>query len=242
MRKAPIIAIDGPSGSGKSTAARNLAKVLGFLYIDTGAMYRAATWKALHEGVDLDDEAALVRLIDAIVLRLAAHDSVLHVFVDGTDVTDEIRSEKISRQVHHIAGSAECRERIVRLQRELAAPGGVVAEGRDIGTVVAPDAELKLFLVADLEERARRRQAQLARVGEDATLETVLHDLELRDRRDTERDASPLRKADDAVAVDTTGNSIGQTLEQLLAIVRRRFPRLTAAAGRPGGAGQGTRQ
>ena len=235
MRKAPIIAIDGPSGSGKSTAARDLAKALGFLYIDTGAMYRAATWRAMHDGVALDDEVALVRLTEAIDIRLAARDGALHVFVDDADVTENIRSEEVSRQVHHIAASAECRRQIVRRQREMAAAGGVVAEGRDIGTVVAPDAELKFFLIADIKERALRRQAQLAEAGEHAMLEDVLRDLELRDKRDTERDASPLRKAGDAVVVDTTGNTIGQTLEELLEVVRQRFPKLGPMPGQGGG-------
>ena len=173
MRGAPIIAIDGPAGSGKSTAARNLAAALGFVYIDTGAMYRAATWLALEEGIDLRDEAALVKLTEKIDIRLTTEDGAQRVFVGGVEVTDKIRSERISRQVYHIAGSAECRKGIVAAQREMAACGGVVAEGRDIGTVVFPDAEMKFFLVAGAEERARRRRAQLLEAGEKAGIDVT---------------------------------------------------------------------
>jgi len=236
MRGAPIIAIDGPAGSGKSTAARNLAAALGFVYIDTGAMYRAATWLALEEGIDLRDEAALVKLTEKIDIRLTTEDGAQRVFVGGVEVTDKIRSERISRQVYHIAGSAECRKGIVAAQREMAACGGVVAEGRDIGTVVFPDAEMKFFLVAGAEERARRRRAQLLEAGEKADFAHVLREIKLRDKRDSERDASPLKKAPDAVVVDTTSNSIDATLEELLRIVRERFPGLEVPPARRRGA------
>ena len=241
MRKAPIIAIDGPAGSGKSTAARNVAQALGFTYLDTGAMYRAVTWKAIESGLDLADEQGLVDLTARIDIAMVPDSGGARVFVDGVEVTGRIRSEEVSREAYHVAGSARCRERIVALQRRMAADGGVVAEGRDIGTVVFPDADLKLFLVASPEERARRRVGQLRKAGQRADLQQVLRDIELRDRRDTEREVSPLRQAPDAVLVDTTGNTVEQTLDQLLQIVAERFPNLPvrrAAAG-PGGAGSG---
>ena len=226
MRRAPIIAIDGPAGSGKSTAAKNMAQALGFSYIDTGAMYRAATWQALRDGVDLEDEAALTKLAETIDIRITTDGEKVRVFVGGVEVTDEIRSEQVSRQTYHISGSAECRKHIVALQQRMGADGGVVAEGRDIGTVVFPDAELKFFVVADVEERARRRRTQLLAAGEKADFEDVLREMKLRDKRDSERAASPLKKASDAVVVDTTRNSIEQTLAKMLGLVRKRFPEL----------------
>ena len=223
MRKLPIIAIDGPAGSGKSTAARNLARALGFRFLDTGAMYRAVTWKALHEGIDLHDEEGLVKLTGGTRLRLVPMDGLTRVFVDGVEVTDEIRSEVVSREVYHIAGSVRCRGLIVEKQREFAAEGGVVAEGRDIGTVVFPDAELKFFLKADARERARRRVAQLGAGGERADFNDVLRNIEMRDRRDSERAASPLRQAPDAIVVDTTDNSEEETLGVLVEAVKRKM-------------------
>jgi len=236
MRRAPIIAIDGPAGSGKSTAARNLAQALGFAYIDTGAMYRAATWKALREGADFEDEAALIRLTETIDIGISTQAGAVRVFADGVEITDEIRSEEVSRQTYHISGSAECRKRIVALQQRMGADGGVVAEGRDIGTVVFPDAELKFFVVAEVEERARRRCAQLRAAGEKADFEEVLRQMKLRDKRDSEREASPLMKAPDAVVVDTTHNSIEQTFDRMLGIVRERFSELARSPKRSAGA------
>ena len=226
MRKSPIIAIDGPAGSGKSTAAKNLARALGFTFLDTGAMYRAVTWKALHDGLNLGDEQALVDLTQDVSLRLVPHDGATRVFVDDVEVTAQIRTEQVSRQVYHVAASPRCRKLIVQVQREFAADGGVVAEGRDIGTVVFPDAELKIFLMADARERARRRCEQLAQTGERADLDRVLRDIQLRDKRDEEREASPLRQAPDAVVVDTSHNSIEQTLDELVQLARQRFPQL----------------
>jgi len=229
MRPAPIIAIDGPAGSGKSTAARNLARLLGFTYIDTGAMYRAATWSAVRAGIPLDDETALAEHIAGIRIELEPDTDSPRVFVDGRDVSGEIRSENISREVHHIAGSAACRSPIVRQQKRMGERGGVVAEGRDIGTVVFPDAEVKIFLVADLRERARRRQAQLAELGEHAELDDIMADMQMRDERDSRREASPLKKADDAVEVDTTHLSVEEMTRTLAALVLERFPNLAAA-------------
>jgi len=226
MHSAPIIAIDGPAGSGKSTAAKNLARALGFTYIDTGAMYRAVTWKAIKNGIDLDNEPALVDLTRDISLRLEPENSATRVFVDGTEVTDAIRNEAVSRQVYHVAAEPRCRELIVRKQREMGKNGGVVAEGRDIGTVVFPDAELKIFLSAEPGERARRRCEQLAEAGMHPDYNDVLREIELRDKRDAEREASPLRKAPDAVAVDNTGCTAEETIEKLLDVVRRSLPGL----------------
>jgi len=227
MRRAPIIAIDGPAGSGKSTAARNLARALGFTYLDTGAMYRAVTWKAINDGIDLGDKPALTALTRKINLRLVPENSATRVFVDDLEVTDAIREEAVSRMVHYVASEPRCRESIVSKQRAIASDGGVVAEGRDIGTVVFPDAELKIFLSADARERARRRCEQLAQGGLKADFNDVLREMEMRDKRDAEREASPLRKAPDAVAVDNTGCSADETLQRLLAVVRQRLPGLT---------------
>ena len=223
MRNLPIIAIDGPAGSGKSTAARNLARALGFRFLDTGAMYRAVTWKAIRDGIDLNDDEAMVELTGRTRLRLEPVDGMTRVFVDGVEVSDEIRSEAVSRAVYHVAGSRRCRGLIVGMQREFAAEGGVVAEGRDIGTVVFPDAELKFFLMADARERARRRVAQLAVKGERANVDDVLRDIEMRDRRDSERAVSPLKQAPDAIVVDTTDNSEEETLAVLVEEARKRM-------------------
>jgi len=216
MHAKPIIAIDGPAGSGKSTAARNLAKAFGLRYLDTGAMYRAVTWKAMQDGIELSD------------LKLEPDGETTRIFVGSVEITQEIRREAVTREVHHIAGSAKVREKVVALQKKLGESGGVVAEGRDIGTVVFPDAEVKIFLVADAETRAARRHKELLERGEEADYSRVLDDILTRDRRDSERQASPLRKADDAVVVDTTGNSIEETLDVLAGLVRKRFPQLSA--------------
>lgn len=226
MHRAPIIAIDGPAGSGKSTAARKLARMLGLTYLDTGAMYRAATWSAIDAGIPLDDEAALVEHIEALDIELAPDSDSPRVFVNGREVTGEIRSEKISREVHHLAGSAACRRPIVRIQQRIGEHGGVVAEGRDIGTVVFPDAEVKFFLVADLRERAKRRRDQLAEAGEDASLGDIMAAIQRRDERDSRREASPLKKAEDAIAVDTTRMSKDDTVRTMADIVLESFPEL----------------
>ena len=223
------IAIDGPAGSGKSTAAKNLARALGLRYLDTGAMYRAVTLKALKDGIDLDDEQALLAITQAIRIRLQPQDGLTRVFVDDAEVTSEIREEEVTRQVYHVAGSEACRRVIVEMQRQFAADGGVVAEGRDIGTVVFPDAELKIFLVADTKERARRRHAELTRAGEHVDFDKVLRNIEVRDQRDSDRKVSPLRKAFGAVVVDTTHNSVDQTLAKLIEVAGRHLPELKAA-------------
>jgi len=235
MHVKPIIAIDGPAGSGKSTAAKNLANAFGLRYLDTGAMYRAVTWKAMQDGITLADEDALAELAGRIDIKLEPDGETTRVVVDGVEITQEIRREDVTREVHHIARSPRVREKVVALQKKLGEGGGVVAEGRDIGTVVFPNAELKIFLVADTETRAARRHKELLERGEKADYSKVLDDIRTRDRRDSEREASPLRQAEDAVVVDTSGNSIEDTLAELAGLVRKRFPQLSVREKAQGG-------
>jgi cytidylate kinase len=215
-----IIAIDGPSGAGKGTVARGVAARLGYRHIDTGAMYRAMAWKALAEGVDLSDEAALAKLAAAAHIQVG--DGVVR--IDGRDVAQAIRTPKIDRAASIVASQPRVREVLIAAQRDLGRSGGVVMEGRDIGTVVFPRADLKVFLDASPAERARRRAHDPAhaagRTG--AAVQDVATALEARDRTDRTRAASPLTKAPDAIEIDTTGLSIDDVIEQVLALVDQR--------------------
>jgi len=213
-----VITIDGPAGSGKSTAARGLAEALGIAFLDTGATYRAVTLKALRAGVDLDDEAALAATARAADIRLERDDAGrLRVVLDGSDVTADIRSEEVSAAASRIAAAPAVRGVLVDLQRRIGRQlGSFVAEGRDQGSVVFPDADVKFFLVARDEERARRREADLRAAGRPARFGDVLDSLRRRDRRDSTRAAAPLVKPPGAVEIDTTGNTIEQTRQQLL--------------------------
>jgi cytidylate kinase len=206
-----IVAIDGPAGAGKSTVARALAERLGFRYLDTGAMYRALTWVAMLRGVDLGDGAALA--------ALAAEEPVVfddddRVWIAGTDVTSSIRKTEVDRMVPVVARHPAVREVMRDRQRQLGREGDVVIEGRDIGTVVAPDARVKVYLVADREERARRRMAERPGIGADA----LATDLRLRD----ESDAARMRPAADAVEIDTTALEVGDVVERIEALVQER--------------------
>ncbi len=207
-----VIAIDGPAGSGKSTVARALARRLGLDYLDTGAMYRAVTFAALRAGIDPDDAdrvAALARDLDLDV-------SVDGVVVDGIDATVEIRGPAVNRAVSVVAANPEVRRELVSRQREWARRhGGGVLEGRDIGTVVFPDAELKVYLTADIEERARRRAREVSELD----YEQVAAELARRDTLDTTRDADPLATASDAVVVDTTGRTIDEVVDEVVALL-----------------------
>jgi len=211
-----IIAIDGPAGSGKSTVAKILAKRLGFTYLDTGAMYRALTWKAMQKGVNLKEETALCQLMDQTSIEFQSKDESLHVFVDGVNVTEEIRLPSVTNNVHYISDTPGVRHRMVKLQRKLASEGNTVAEGRDMGTVVFPQAEKKFFLDAEIEERARRRYGEFKPSDNEVTYADVIKDINIRDRRDTTRNNSPLIKSSDAIYINTTKLTIEEVLNLIL--------------------------
>ena len=231
MRK-PVIAIDGPVGSGKSTVARRAAALLGYLYLDTGAMYRAVALAAERAGVALDDAAALERIAQEARIELTADEgapsnveprssnTTVRVLLDGEDVTAAIRSPDMSQAASRVALVAGVRRVMVATQQRMGAGGGVVMEGRDIGTVVFPDAEVKVFLTASAEVRARRRLADHLARGEHLTFDQMLEEIVERDRRDRERDASPLRQAPDAVLVDTSAMEVEETSRLVAQIVR----------------------
>jgi cytidylate kinase len=213
-----IITIDGPAGAGKSSAAKELARRLGFEFLDTGAMYRAVALAALRAGLDLTDQAALQKLL--LELRLELRPGL--VLLNGEDVTAAIRTPDVTAATSPVADSPVVRRKLGELQRTLAAGRDVVCEGRDQGTVVFPDAGCKFFLVADPHERARRRQREMAARGQAVELAAVLAAQEIRDRRDAARDLAPMRPADDAVVVDSTGLDLDAVVRRMEAEVRRR--------------------
>lgn len=219
-----IVAVDGPAGAGKSTAARLLAKHLGFAYLDSGAMYRAVALKALEQGIDLGDAGAVGELARSMDLELRAcgGGEAPRVLLDGRDVSARIREPDISRASSEIATLAEVRNELVARQRWILARGDHVAEGRDIGTVVAPGAELKLFLTASRDERARRRAKDLGLKGEGVEQGPVADELKERDRADMTRDVSPLEPAADAVQIDTTDLSVDEVVERIVALIAER--------------------
>ncbi len=212
-----VITIDGPAGAGKSTAARALARRLGYRLVDTGAMYRALAWSVARAGLPVEDTPALRRHLASVDVRLRGD----RVFVDDQDVTGEIRTQEISDLTSRLTMLAPVRDRVTPLQRQLAAEGGVVLEGRDTGTVVCPDADVKFYLDASDEARARRRQRELAARGAAVDLETVRREIALRDRQDTTRALAPLRKASDAVTVDTTDLDVEQVVELMQKAIER---------------------
>lgn len=219
MARKPIVAIDGPAGSGKSTVTKLLAKKLGFLFIDTGAMYRAVTLKALDGGADMQDPAALTAVAEGCTIELRNVDHETQVLLDGRDVSTAIRNPRLNPHLSPVAAVPGVRRRLVALQQQMGRAGGVVMEGRDIGTVVFPDAEVKIYLEATVDERTRRRSLELREKQLPFDAVQVKAEIERRDHIDSTREDSPLRKADDAVLVITDGLSIGQVVDKLAAIV-----------------------
>ena len=217
-----IIAIDGPVGAGKSTAARLLAKRLGYRYIDSGAMYRALSWKALQAGLDLDDERCLRRLADETSIALEPSGDRELILVDGQEVSRQIREREVEQASSKVSTHPSVRCVMVTHQRRMAGQGGVVMDGRDIGTVVFPDADVKFYLTARLEVRAKRRCLEAQAAGATRVVDELTEEIKARDARDMGRSASPLRKADEAVAIDTSDLPIAQVVDAMEEEIRRR--------------------
>ncbi|HIJ65125.1 MAG TPA: (d)CMP kinase [Candidatus Hydrogenedentes bacterium] len=216
-----IIAIDGPAGAGKSSAAKRVAQLLGMAYLDTGAMYRAATWYAIESGVNLDAPDALVASTKAMNYEVFGGDGAdQRIFVDGRDVTDAIRKPEVTRNIYKLDQNPSVRDRLVALQREFGAKRPTVAEGRDIGTVVFPKAKCKIYLDASLDERARRRAVQLQAAGIPVDMAALANEINERDRRDRTRQTAPLRCPDDAVVLDTTHMRFDQVVQRIAELAR----------------------
>jgi cytidylate kinase len=221
-----IVAIDGPSGAGKSTLAKRVAKELRFTYLDTGAIYRALALKILRRRVDLNDTAALSAIVQDSDIDLRGRDGQLQVILDGEDVSALIRTPEVSQMASKASAIPMVRHRLLDLQRELGRRGNVVAEGRDIGTVVFPDAQVKIYLDASIEERARRRCHELRAAGREVSLAETISEMKERDKRDSERDIAPLRKAGDAFAVDSSGLTADGVAKKVLQLIKSESSKL----------------
>ena len=214
------VAIDGPAGAGKSTIARRLAAELGYIYVDTGALYRAIGYVALSRGVDVRDEAAIQGLLAGLTVDLRFVDTEQRVFLGEVDVTSKIRTEAVSMAASAVSALPSVRAFLLDLQRDIAMNNNVVMDGRDIATVVLPGADVKIFLTASAEERARRRYEELIEKGASADYQAVLEDLRKRDYDDSHREIAPLRPAEGAILVDTTGNTLEESVAQLTKLVK----------------------
>jgi cytidylate kinase len=228
----PVITIDGPAGAGKSTVAQKLARGLNLAYLDTGAMYRALTLQAIRGHVELDNEDRLAEMasqLDLETLFAARRRPPYRVFMDGEDVTSAIRSREVSAHVSQVSSHPCVRKEMVRKQRKMAAEGGIVVEGRDVGTVVFPQADVKFFITASVRERAKRRYQEMKKEGYAVSLKSIQQEMVRRDHLDSTREFNPLKRAPDAQLVDTTGESVAQVVRRLLRYVQERV----AATGEP---------
>lgn len=223
MNKKIRIAIDGPAAAGKSTVAKIVAENLSYIYIDTGAMYRSLTFKAIENGIDINNEAALADLLRATTIELKPGEVGQLVFVDGKNVTNEIRQTTVTNSVSNVSKHRLVREDMVSRQQALAKDGGVVMDGRDIGTHVIPDAELKIFLLASVDERAERRHNENISKGIPSDLYRLKQEIEQRDKLDSEREVSPLRKAEDALIIDTTSMTIDDVVKNIMNLANERI-------------------
>ena len=214
------IAIDGPAGAGKSTIAKIVSEKLGYIYIDTGAMYRAVSWAVLKSGTEITDENILTVAEKVDVSLQNAEDNKLHVFANEVDITDEIRTPEVTKIVSQVARLAPIREKMVVIQRKLAENGAVVMDGRDVASRVLPNADIKIFLTASIEERAERRYKEMKNKGFDVNLKELQDDIAARDKADTERKVSPLVKVPDAILLDTTGMPIDIVVDKILEMCR----------------------
>lgn len=219
-RKKLTIAIDGPSGAGKSTVAKSLAKRLGYVYIDTGAMYRSVALKVKEKGISPEDRSALKELASSLHVTFATEGDQTHVFCDGEDITSAIRTPEISRLASFISKQKEVRKSLVQFQRKMGEEGGVVLEGRDIGTVVFPDADVKFYLDADRDERVRRRYDEMIQRGMEVDFRETKEALVQRDHDDMHRTHSPLKRANDALWIDSTHRSVEEVVEEMVCLVK----------------------
>ena len=222
MEKKLSIAIDGPAAAGKSTVAKIIAKKLSYIYIDTGAMYRALTYKALQQNVDPNDEQALFALLMETDIALKNNEAGQDVLVDGEVVSNAVRTPEVTKNVSAVAQHKLVREEMVRRQQLLSEQGGVVMDGRDIGTHVMPNAEVKIFMLASVDERAKRRHDENLLKGFESNLEELKQEIAARDKFDSEREVSPLKKADDALELDTTSLTIEEVVDAIVRIAQEK--------------------
>jgi len=223
MTKKIQIAIDGPAAAGKSTIAKQTAELLGYTYVDTGAMYRAITYKAIRLNIDLQDGEKLTNLLHDTAIELKPSPKGQLVFLDNVEVTEEIRSKEVTSSVSAVSAHADLREEMVKRQVNMGKDGGIVMDGRDIGTHVLTNAELKVFMSASVEERAKRRYLENQKRGIHTSLEELIEEIALRDKLDSEREASPLTQAEDAIYIDTTSLSIEEVSEQIMQLAKERM-------------------
>lgn len=219
-----VIAIDGPAGAGKSSTAREVARRLGFTYVDTGAMYRAVTYLVLQNKVDVRDEQAVIQLAAQADIQFRWQAGELHTYLNGKDVSREIRSAEVANLVSPVSAIAGVRQIMVERQREMGRSSNIVMEGRDIGTCVFPDAEFKIYLDADVATRAKRRLKDYERIGQAIPLEQIIAEIRRRDEIDSSRQHSPLKQAADAIVIDTSNLSFEEQVAKIIALIRQKYP------------------